>query len=536
VGDWWNRAVSILLVAVLVACGKVEEVSVADAGSEDADASTPADATSMDASTSCADGWTGARCDECTVYVHDANGNDDQPGLSWDAPLATLSAGIQRAQARRGLEGVDACAVWVSAGVYVPGHERTDSFRLVPHVHVYGGFSGHETERDQRNWEANQTILSGDLLQDDDPDDTSSQDDNAFHVVTGANDAILDGFVIMAGVANGDSATAQNLGGGMRNVDASPTLRNIVFRRNRATGGGAMHNAGDSSPMLENVSFIENSAGFTGTGGAVLSVDESAPILVAVEFVNNSAGRGGAIFVDHNSAPGLSEVLFASNVAHNAGGAIVAERAAQLSITNARFLENSAGDFGGAISTDDSIFVEITNAVFLGNYVTVESGDGAGGAIARGDSGTMTLTNVTFNRNSVNPPDPLLGAAGAIFNSGTLNLRNTILWGNEDNQGQPEISGVSGASIRHSIVQGGEPDGVGEWLDSLGEDLAAHDPRFVDPSSGNLELLPNSPAIDAGNSLLPGLPDFDLNGNPRVVDGNEDGSAVIDMGAFEFQP
>lgn len=33
-----------------------------------------------------------------------------------------------------------------------------------------------------------------------------------------------------------------------------------------------------------------------------------------------------------------------------------------------------------------------------------------------------------------------------------------------------------------------------------------------------------------------GLPDTDLDGNERVVDGDDDGSAIVDMGACEYQP
>jgi serine protease len=70
------------------------------------------------------------------------------------------------------------------------------------------------------------------------------------------------------------------------------------------------------------------------------------------------------------------------------------------------------------------------------------------------------------------------------------------------------------------------------------------DPKFVDSFGGNLRLAAGSPCIDRGNNYVdyyptvPGfqsLPDTDIDGNWRIVDGNSDGTATVDMGAFENQ-
>src|SRR5207247_2178651 len=73
---------------------------------------------------------------------------------------------------------------------------------------------------------------------------------------------------------------------------------------------------------------------------------------------------------------------------------------------------------------------------------------------------------------------------------------------------------------------------------------AAGDLTDTDPKLGPLEnnggltatqaLLPASPAIDAGDDS--GCPDTDQRGAPRPVDGNGDGIAACDIGAFELQP
>jgi hypothetical protein len=60
------------------------------------------------------------------------------------------------------------------------------------------------------------------------------------------------------------------------------------------------------------------------------------------------------------------------------------------------------------------------------------------------------------------------------------------------------------------------------------------DARFVDAAGGDYRLLPGSPLIDAGDpATAQGL---DLAGRPLVADGNGDGGARRDLGAFEFQP
>ncbi|HUD71004.1 MAG TPA: MopE-related protein [Dongiaceae bacterium] len=58
----------------------------------------------------------------------------------------------------------------------------------------------------------------------------------------------------------------------------------------------------------------------------------------------------------------------------------------------------------------------------------------------------------------------------------------------------------------------------------------AADPQFVDPVAGDFRLSAGSPCIDAGS---PGLLSVDLPGRPRSLDGDGDGTAVPDMGAWE---
>ena len=60
------------------------------------------------------------------------------------------------------------------------------------------------------------------------------------------------------------------------------------------------------------------------------------------------------------------------------------------------------------------------------------------------------------------------------------------------------------------------------------------DARFVDRFGGDYHLKTGSPVIDSGNNE--GAPAEDIEGNLRPIDGNGDGTASTDMGAYEFVP
>lgn len=125
--------------------------------------------------------------------------------------------------------------IWVMQGVHKPGAAQIDSFSLRSGLALYGGFLGTETSLIERNWQANLTILSGDIDSNDITDPSGVVTDpanivgaNVYHVVKN-NDvdetALLDGFVITAGQADDD-------GGGMYNFNSSPTITNVTLINN----------------------------------------------------------------------------------------------------------------------------------------------------------------------------------------------------------------------------------------------------------------------------------------------------------------
>ncbi len=201
------------------------------------------------------------------IYVnHAAMGGTD--GTTWADAYTDLQDALGEAAAED--------EIWVATGVYTPGATVSDTFGLVPGVAMYGGFAGGETARDQRDWEANPTVLSGDIGGDDTTDPhgvviTTGHivGDNSYHVVTAdgttgtpiTTTTVLDGFIITAGQADGFRVADFGAAGGALYCHATglgsecrPAIANTTFSGNRAFHGGAMlsigSNYGNSSPSF----------------------------------------------------------------------------------------------------------------------------------------------------------------------------------------------------------------------------------------------------------------------------------------------
>ncbi|MCU0662453.1 MAG: hypothetical protein MUC50_09035, partial [Myxococcota bacterium] len=205
----------------------------------------------------CDDGWTGPDCERCLVYVDQSTGNDGNDGRSWNTALSTVPRALLLA------EYYGSCEVWVAQGTYYPtaGVGRTFSIEMISGIDLYGGFASGERLKEQRDWEAHVTILSGNI------GNSKSNADNSYHVLIGAENAILDGFTVSDGNANGSAAKNETKGGGIVFNAKAPPIRNCVFKNNRSIVGGAIYSS--SSVTVSDSTFTGNSA--SSTGGAIHS-------------------------------------------------------------------------------------------------------------------------------------------------------------------------------------------------------------------------------------------------------------------------
>ena len=248
------------------------------------------------------------------VYV-DADATPGGDGTSWATAYDTLGDALANA--------IHGDRIWVAEGSYYPDEgggatndDRNSTFQLIDFVTLLGGFSGNETSEDQRNIQAHPTLLSGDLDQNDGAG-FSNNGGNSYHVVTGTNTnatAVLDGFIITGGNANGPGAEGKAEGGGILNSASSPTIRNCEIRWNHAdqTGGG-MQNENISAPVVVNTLFENNRAGLY--GGAVYHFVDCAASYVNCTFRANEADSGGA-FTNFDAATPFTNCLFWQNLSN----------------------------------------------------------------------------------------------------------------------------------------------------------------------------------------------------------------------------
>jgi len=160
--------------------------------------------------------------------------------------------------------------------------------------------------------------------------------------------------------------------------------------------------------------------------------------------------------------------------------------------------------------------------------------------------GLSTRTHVIFKASPSEtnmPEDPSakkLGDVDAV-------LLNALFWGNRAGRSGDQIFNDKNlinslsrtVTITDCLVEAGCP------ADVTCTNVIDANPLFLDPDGvdnilgtidDDLRLLPGSPAIDAGdNAHLPPEITTDLAGNPRIVDGDGDSIAVVDIGAFEIQ-
>lgn len=351
------------------------------------------------------------------IYFVDAGATPGGNGASWASAFDSLQDALDVAGPGE--------QVWVAEGRYAPDEgasvisgDRSATFELPSGVAVYGGFLGTELILGARAGLAENTLLTGDLANDDQPGGMGLNE-NSLHVLTatgGTSATRLEGFTIERGNATGLGDDAMG-GALLARLGTQLRVANCVFRNNRALlDGGAVFNAGNANPVFEDCLFDGNLA--MQDGGAVMCVTDCMPQFLRCQFEANTAGRfGGAAGNSASALPQFADCLFSGNVAANAAGALWSDNAS-ITVNACSFNDNEAALLGGAIFCTGSpvlrdcqfarneamrggaLYVlaifsnpELERCVFVDNTATLE-----GGALF--SSGNPTLTGCTFARNT----------------------------------------------------------------------------------------------------------------------------------------
>ncbi len=397
-------------------------------------------------------------CAGKVIYV-DADATGANNGTSWENAYLYLQDALMFAAAGDEIR--------VAQGVYRPDDfvlsdrpnlAREETFQLIDEVSIRGGYAGFGgPDPNARDFVAYETILSGDIGA------VGNSLDNSYHVVRGGDNAILEGFTVLGGNANGSFQGGYGIGGGLYNNDCRLVVVNCTFEQNTAFNGGAIFSR-----------------------GGALAVYES-------RFIANLALQGGAL-VNLNGHMTLSRCV----LRNNSDGTIFCFGNAALQVERCVFDNN----FGGWHTIDCSnagSVIEVINSLFTRN---------TGGAI-NSSYNSLVIVNSTLADNHT-----AVFGGGVCCSYGSLSAANCIMWGNTARWGGDEIFGADATiTVSYSCIAGGYP-GTGN---------ISTNPLFRAPASEDYDLRAGSPCINAGdNAAVPPVTETDLDGRPRVVGGRVD--------------
>lgn len=314
---------------------------------------------------------------------------------------------------------------------------------------------------------------------------------------TNGGNVHIEGLTIRNGHYSGDRSRS----GGLEVSSWSETdsagyikiIKNIITGNTSNKNGGGAFVYNDSGPsyqqgdvIFENNIIKGNTAGFHGGG-------------IYVYYVEDTGPAGNIIFKDN--------IVMDNNATNYSAGGIMIHISytgdpkvdPHVLITNNFIVKNTAGAYAGGC--------------MIGGHPTSSS----------------IITNNTISENAASGS---FDHGGGLYISGedNIGLYNNIIWGN--------TAVVSGADIylEGSIIANGYnnnySDMEGSWTNS-GDNIDAN-PHFYNPNGDDYRLRSYSPCIDAGINTAPALPTADYDGDERVLDGNKDGIATVDIGADEY--
>lgn len=385
-------------------------------------------------------------------------------GSSWNNAAPSVTAVVS------GLLSGD--EIWVSKGTY------SGTYTTHNGVSLYGGFSGNETSKAQRNPTLNPTILDGKYGR---------------SVVTfgaGTELAVIDGFTVKNGRGDALRSGSQTVYcGGAVCADKSPVIiNNNIFTGNIVKSrGGAIYCTGTTA-VITNNQFSANSArdtetsNYNGFGGGVYCASTSV-VITNNKFTScNANPYGGAIYANRVSTTVITNNTITGCGAMT-GGAIYCEAGSAPVITNNFIIGNTATNAGG-------IYVGLNStASIIGNTIVKNTASPGGGIGVYSASPTIVNNIVALNSTGI-----------AKLGTGTLIERNNCVFKN-----------LTGDYY-------GLTAGIGD---------ISKDPLFVSTATSDYHIKTGSPCIDAGDDTV--VQGTDIDGAARIQ------GTHVDIGCDEKQ-
>jgi len=308
------------------------------------------------------------------------------------------------------------------------------------------------------------------------------------------SEGMLDGFTIRNGNAQ--------YGGGIHIEDSQITVTHCTIINNTGTYGGGISVSGDSSPTISD-NLIDSDSAFYGGGVFIWgsSASDCRPTLVSNTISGNSADTyGGGIYFE-NASPVIASNFISGNTTEVfEGGGICHFLPSEALIINNIIVHNTAARYGGGIGSH-------TNSM---------------------DGPHPTIVNNTISFNSATN-----GGGLWVFYSRAIIINNIISSNSE--QGIYCLAPSEPTLMHNDVWNNSGGNYGGSCSDPTGtEGNISADPMFVDSENGDYHLQENSPCIDVGTNDAPELPDTDFEGDPRIVDGDNDATRTVDIGADEY--
>ncbi|MCP4455814.1 MAG: hypothetical protein GY809_30515, partial [Planctomycetes bacterium] len=265
------------------------------------------------------------------------------------------------------------------------------------------------------------------------------------------------------------------------------------------------------------------------------SIGQESTITLRGLTLINARGSSGSIYLN-NGGLTLDNCVVRDCVSTSSGGVIYCSNGTQITLSRSLFLNNRSESSGGVLNAWNTA-IEIDHCIFSGNSCDYEGGVIYADTYEEGKP--INVTHTTFNHNI---PDREGAVLGGWF-SDDVTFQNCIMSDNANIAVRIyRYSEDVSINFDHCLFSGNTGGLYEDWregtmystassLNSLAGSSgnSSGQPHFAEDN--DFHLLGNSAAIDTGTASAATA---DLDGLPRAVDGDQNGSIIPDIGPYEY--